>query len=796
VVLFKTTRLALVACLAGLAPRVALATVSAPASKAKPKAVKIAVEPDADADADTGTLKDPETEIATALTDLDNLASRLDAAKQMAYRQGLGPQTESASRSRRNADPFFARTEWLSSVRELNNYLNQTQVPESKTYLKSQAMLGRSYEELGMKSKAVRAYIRYLAAFLTANDQDHKELLDILRRMIPLAAADRAVGNQLNELLSSVITLDLPSDVRPAVYFFAAKASANAGGVTMARTWLEKAVAGPEGDGLKPRVLYMRALLALSNREYDAAEETLQEAAAADKTGETRDLARLALGRIAVHRKKPELALKYYAMIEAKSDASKDATFESVYVHLNLKQDKDARTKAMSFLARFPDAPEALQLRMLLAYLDMRAGDLEGAGRGIDAANHRLGEIDGWIKQRLSGQGSVDQMRLADLMSLSGGQLAAPPTVQEAYELFGKIGELARRLADIRGEIRDVTYTMGRADLAHLHPQWVNRAAQLATLGNDVLAVGHRLAAAERYLYKKRLDKLDWQRLTASEARRARLLTPAAEAHRRLERWASYAGFLDLTAQTADAYQRLKTAEADLATSRYVANARAMRVKNDDTRAKSIVEMEAKTKRLRETLARTLELLRRQKVQDLLMQSPHRSTQKFLSQYAMALNEESDILRRVRDENDTTAQRLAADDAARAWRHWEDVSQAVFDQLAALDKEIASGLGGMIDELQKEEATHDALAAKLRDMTQGLEGRLGRSLSYIVDQSAGAIGARLARHKKWQADIEWLSYQTQVDEERKLNDRTQLEQQILKDNLTDLQQGALVTWPK
>lgn len=743
----------------------------------------------------TVELKDPETELATALTELGNLSRRLDAAKEMTHRQGLGPQTESADRSFKTAVQYFDRKEHLSTIRELNNYLNQTQVPALKPYLQAQRMLGRSYEELGMKAKAVRAYFRYLAAFLTVKEQDHTELLDVLKHMIPLAAADKASTNQLNELLASVTTLDLPNEVRPAVLYFAAKASANAGGVTMARTWLEKAVAGPADAGLKARALYMRALLALANKEYDTADEILSEVIQADKDGETRDLARLALARIAVHRRKPDTALKYYALIQDGSSAFKDATFESVYVHLTLKEDKEARGKAMLYLARNPETPEALQLRMLLAYLDMRAGDLDSATRSITAADQRLGEIDGWIRQRLSGQTTVDQGRLTELLQLSGGHLAAPPTVQEAYQLFGRIAELVRRLADIRGEIRNVTFTIGRAEIGDLHPQWVNRAEQLSRLGDDVLTVGHRLAGVERNLSKDRIDAVDMQRLTASEARRARLLTPPAAAKRQMERWASYAAFLDLTKQTADSYQKLKDAEAALATSRFLMRAED-NVKQDPDRKTRIAELEAKSARLRETLARTLELLRKRKVEDLLTQSPHRATQRFLAQYAVALSEERDILRKTRDEAGTTAARLNAEDATRAWTQWEDVAKATFDQIAALDREIAAGLAGMLKDLEQHETQHDELAAKVREMTAGLEARLGRSLSYIIDQYAGALGTRISRNKKWKADIEWLGYQTKLKDERKLNEHTQLEQQILKDNLSDLQQGALWQWPK
>ncbi len=740
-------------------------------------------------------VRDPETELADAKSELDNLGRKLESSKQMASRLGLGPQTASAEKSWTNAKNFYEHKEWLSTIRELNNYLNQTQVPVIKPYLKAQYMLGRSYEEMGYKSKGLRAYFRYLAAFLTAKEQDHEELLDVLRRMIPLAASDQVAGNQLNELLASVVSLELPKVVQPAVYYYAAKAAANSGNTSIAQSWLEKTVSGPADAGLKARALYMRALVALAKKDYEAAKETLGEVIQADKDGSTRDLARLALARISIHERKRETALKYYALVEDGSPAFRDSLFESLYVHLDLKQDAEARSKAVLYVARYPDGPEALQLKMLLAYLDMRAGDLPEATKSLTAADEGLKEVNQWIASNLKGKTKVSQTTLQDFVALSGGQVPATPTIRDAYQIFSRLAEIARRLADVRGEIRNVTFTIGRANLEHLKPFWVNRAEQLAGLGDEVLKVGHRLIAAERNLYADRLDSIDRQKLAASENRRTKLLSAAADAHRKLPYMASYGRYMEMSQSVASSYDRLRKSEAELTAARYLL----MNTKNQkdlQTRQNRVLELETKTKQLADTIQRTVEVLRSARVEDLLAQSPHRSARKFLSQYAVALHDEADTVAKARDEARNTVQRLNAEDGAQAWKHWEFLAADVFSQIDALDKEVATGLKTTLNELDQQEKRYDELQAKLHELTGSLESQLGKSLSSILEQYEQAIDLRFARHQKWRADIDWLTYQGKLDEERKLNDKYNLEQQILKDNLTDLQQGVLWQWPQ
>ena len=747
----------------------------------------------ATASSSTYNVKEPEIELSLIKTDLNNWSRRLDATANLNSRLGLGPQSASADRSWSNALDFFSHKEWTSAIREFNNFLNQTQVPEIKSYLKAQYMLGIAYESLQYKEKALRAYFRYLSNFLTTKAQDHEELIDVLRRMIPLANS-AGNKNELRQLLASITSLDLPEDVQPLFYFFAGKAAANAGEEKIATAWYERAAASPNDPVIKAKSLYMLATLALGRKDFDRAQDILGQVMLIDKDEVTRDLARLALARLAIKQRKRETSLKFYKRIDADSLAFKDAIFESVYVHLDLKQDGEARAKSLLYLSRWPDGPDALQIRMLLAYLDMRAGDLKSARESIIAADKKLNDIKSWLQKNLMNQSTISQTTLDDLSSITGAQLPVPTSVRVSTEFYSRLAELSRRLTDVRGSIRNTIFTVGRANIDDIRPFWVNKANQLGGTADELLLIAHRLIAVERNLYEKRISFIERQRLDASFSRRASLLSPAAASHRRAGNWENFTTFAEMTKRLSDASAKLKGAQAELAASKFVSNSNG-KGKSTTYHNARLSELRLRSEKLQEYLAKSLEALRHRRVSDLLNESPHRASERFFASYTVALSEEESDLAKVRDRVDTPAERLNADDIAKSWEQWRFLASAFFKQMDALDTDIASGLSGLLSDLDSQERRFNELEAQVNDVTNILANHLGQTLATVVDQYSRAISERFARNQKWQGDIDYLTYKNSLEEDKKLQERNNLEQQILRDNLLGLQQGALWQWP-
>src|SRR5690606_17891267 len=227
-----------------------------------------------------------------------------------------------------------------------------------------------------------------------SDTKNYGELLDVVRRILPLAAksGESAKKREFDVLLSSLSALDVPPDIRPTLLYHVAKAAANNGNSKLAESWLKEPMKNADDPVVKSRAHYVRALIYLNQRNFALAEATLDKVMAIEnKNGASadsvKDLARLALGRIAIHRKKPTTAIKFYSKVEATSSSFKEALFERIYLLLELKRDEDARGKAVLFLARYPNTAEADQIRMVIAYLDLRAGDTAAAGATLRASD-------------------------------------------------------------------------------------------------------------------------------------------------------------------------------------------------------------------------------------------------------------------------------------------------------------------------------------------------------------------------------------------------------------------------
>ena len=739
-------------------------------------------------------LEEPETELALIKASLDQWLLKLNAEDKLNHEFGIGPQNDAAERAWTVANEFFGRKEWTSSVRELNNFLNQLQVPDGERFLKAQYMLGIAYEELQYREKSVRAYFRYLAATLTSKQERFEELLDVLRRLVPLVSTV-ATKRELRQQLAALTSLELPEGVRPLVLYYAGKAAIGSGDYNVAEEWLRQVSDVEEDPVLKARALYLLGVIAIHNQKSELADELFGKAIASQGDNETRDLARLALARLSFKQRKSTVALRYYESISPDATAFKDATFESIYVLMDVKREQEARVKSLLFLSRWTEGPEAMQIRILLPYLDMRVGDLAAAQSSITEADKRLQDIKKWLQRNLSTESSVTQTTLEDLTNLTGAQLAVPSTVQRAAQIYAQLAELSRRLSDIRGSVRNTLYTVGRANIEHFRPFWLRRSAQLNAAAEDLLKLGHRLIETERRLYASKVSPLDRQRLEASFARRASLLSAAATSHRKARNWDDFTATSEMTSRVAGLSGKLAGLQAELASARYV-HLLKERDSGNGSDSIRIDEQAEKIRKLQEFSLRGLEAVRRYRIGQIADESPHIATMMFFQSYAGALIDEELVLSRLRGSGTKSShERLNSEDATAAWAQWRFLAGMLFDQLGSLDREIRGKVGALVTELDLEENSFELSDAKVATLSRMLSEQLGQSLAAILNQYNNAIDERFARHQKIRGDLDYLGYLKKRDENQKLQDQYNLEQQILRDNLLGLQQGALWQWP-
>jgi len=730
----------------------------------------------------------PEFEIQRALVEINNVQRGLNTLRSLAASQSIGPQNMNAERSYKAAQRYFRADEPLSVIREINSYLNQTQVTDTVQYLDSLYMLGHAYLRIDMEQRAVRAFRRYISAFIRSPQQDDDTFLEVLKAMLPVAAKHTAQTNQeLDKLLAAVTSINFEQHEDGALLYLAAQTAAQRGNPKIASKWFERASYQSSDAAVIARAWYYKALIALAETNFEAAKSYLGRVLElSDIDPDMRDLTHQAMARTSIHLRKPFLAIEHYNAIEESAPFYRDVLFELTYVYLEANEDEKAGSTARRLIQRYPQSNEAINLNSILAYIELKSGNLEKAGAAIAEARQQLQKIDSWLLTHLQNRRFLPFAVLNELITKTELDLRRSPITNDSQEIFQRIDKTLATLADIRGEIRDTLYTIGRAQVVHFRPVWENRVKQMDLLTRDLLTAGHRLSATEALVHEQRLSKLDKQKLEASSSRRQNIFSQQAIFRRQVSMWSAWININRLSNDVSRLIVKLHDTNAELNALGYLTN---NPTSQNAQRREEIDRLLLRRANLQEHLHRSLEIIRKKQVLNLATRSQHAAIRSGFIQFANSLYEEASIMQPYRDQASDHALRAISIDANRAWKRWEYVAKVAFETIEGFHNEMVSELKETISLIQDLTNRHDELVRRTTELNEALESHLGESIYTLVTHYRSEIDQRLSNYQKWQAELEWLRFQQSQTRASKDFEQIQLQQQILRDNLDDIIQG-------
>jgi hypothetical protein len=718
---------------------------------------------------------------------LRDLIQQIQSVPHTSTDPGLGPQLVTAQRSYDYAITAFKQKEWFTVVHELNNFLNLSQKPEPRSWLKAQFMLGRAYEEQGQLQRATRAYTRYLATFTTKPSNDTAELTETFERLVRIATKGNATNQtELGKFLSAISAMEYPSKVSEELRYLTAVASNNLGQKNLSISWLGDVDNRADTSETRARARYFRALIAIAGREWDVASDQLEGLLSLDGLSDkTKDNARLSLARVFLKQKKPELAVRTYDQIVESSESFRDASFEKIFVLMRLQQDDAARTTAHQWLAKYGDHEDATQLRIIASWLDLRAGDLNAAKSSINGTVAKLTEI----QTAINGSFKATKLRHEDAIRLSQmtrGQVVASPELERILGMYRQIADLNLRLHEVDGLQRSIIYAIARGDLRQYKPAIINRMEQYDRLLDDVLAAGSKLVFVERQRLSARLTELDKQKLDASERRRSGLFSRQSQLARQAKRWATWVGPAEQLTRLATEWETLSKIAAG-------ANG-GSQLSGQDVIQKN--DLTSKVASARQDMLQTLTEIRKIQASNLVDQSSINDSLYIIQQYASALYEESKIIARYEPDSGKILDALDDDDSRANWTLWLETVATLNSGIKDLRSKAGDDLASVFKSLDKIDQTRTGIIRDLEALKNVLETYGGESLAGIIAHYDNALNQRLARQYKWSGDLEYLTYAREKSSHDAMTKKKNLELQILNDNLKDLEQGGATQWPR
>jgi len=733
----------------------------------------------------------PEIEVERALTSLNNIDHRLRSIEILNNEYSASSSSLSAERSLENAQKYFTKNMFLAAIREALSYQRYTQSPDAGDYMQSLYILGRSYQSVNMDSQALHAYLRYVAIHTTADKPDNNRLLRVLHFAMPLAVSHSTVTNRdLKKLFSAISGVDLTKTQKAEVLYYAANSARESGEAEIASEWFNKSTSMSVDPNLRSRSRYFHALLLLDQKKFKEAENILLENVAniAQANKEFADYSYLALARMNMNFDKPKEAIKYYKEISEESTSYKDALFESIYAYLGLGENTDARSAAESFLTSFSGDSRSFQLKSLMSYFYIKDRKWDDAKLMMNESDQELTKYRVWVDQKYSKSSRLTQGDISDLITQGNTRVAHAPDVLTGHKLFGKLAEAKRRISDSRANLRNLIYTIGRTNIKQFKPSLIHRGEQYRQLSEEVLLVGHRLVSSVTNTIKPNLSELEKNALESSQKRRFELFSASSKIKRSRDVWANWSNALDLTKDIADKQKQLRLLQAKLSSTYLLNHEKAKGGSLDDLRLKSLMSSISKVE---EQLGRALEVIRTQKTQQIIKQSPHRAVKSLHASYTNLLNEEYMLIDRFMQANRDTSDFALYDSFSNAWKRWEYVDKTLFQKVSMFDDTTRKQLSENIKHIQSLVVKHEALNVRQQILLSRLEEELSNSIKPILGFYHDRLDDHMSNTQKWQADLDWLEFEKNSGEKAKQERKFQLEQQILKNNMRDIGQGAL-----
>lgn len=724
-------------------------------------------------------------DLKTVISELSDLRENMKSVATVATATGLAKQTLESERTFANAADAFSKKEWLTTIQELQRYFTIEQKPDAQMWMRGQYMIGRSYEERGQAGRAARAYLRYLSTFVTARTPKYDEMTDVLERLVRVST--KGVGStkaDLKQFLSSVAAMDVPESVAPELKYFTAVAGAHIGQQSLALSWLNQL---SENDGkfspdIKSRSLLFKALLAMKDGKWDQSESALQDLIQIDGIStKTRDNARVALARVYLRTKRPATAISIYESIKEDSEFYREALNERVFAYIRQSENKKAKESATEFLSKFSDHPDALQIRIMSSWLDLRAGDLAQAKTSIESTQKSLAEMQQKIATALTGKEAISHEDAVVIATLARGQVQIPPELEEIIAMYEQMEDLNFRLSEVDGIALNSLYAIAKANLEQYKPALANRINQLEQLVEVLMKTSSKLTKIEIARLNDALTALDKQKLLGSEKRREALFSRQTKMMLESKKWVRWVGPAEQLADLAKVWNKYEKTAVKVASA-------------SDGFDKNLLSQGIS--KSRQDLLSTLTRIRKEQASQLVEQSRIREVRYLLEQFAASTHDDELILSSYEPEQGQTLDNLDDADSQSAWKMVNQIGVQLHRQLIQLDKDAERDLGSSLSQITQLMTRREKMTQDIAMLQDVLAHKAGAAASTLVAHFDNVIGERLARQQKWGGDLDYLTYVGVKDDQEQKKKKNDLELQILSDSLRETEQSKVTQWPR
>ena len=697
-----------------------------------------------------------------------------------------------------SADQAFAQAaqnlqekEYIAAIRNLNHVLNQMPKLDQKRFLTTQYMLGIAYGELRQMPRAGRAWLRYLASYITQNGDDAVRMIEVVRRLLLIQEQlDFTQRNQLQRSLADIVALPLPIEIHAEISLLAAISALHGHQNQLAESWLERARDKSQSPRIKAEAKFYLGFNAMLQGQEASAEKLWLDVAETSEESlmMVRDLAILNLGRLFAAKKMPKLAMHWYEKVKAPGAISRMAAFETTLLAAQMEDFETAVRLANAYISNYPTTIEAFQLQEKLPLLLYQSGKIELAESDLYKRDQTLTNLHNWLERSTRGNLAFNAQDLKRVTERTKIYALESPIIDTSQQLFERLNRLEHAQEEHRNELRSMMLTIGRSLDAHIRPRVVASNQQIKQIISEWAKLGEILLSSEQSLYQAQMTPAEKLSIERSQARRIKLQDYSNELQRGT--WRDWQDLTSTSIHLGQLGRKLQQQRSELAGILF--NSQRPNARQLSHFASQSLDLQQRTDYLQQRADSLIERIREQMILQTNKDSPYLMSRKQLLLYAQEFIDAEAIFLKMQESYEHPLKRHNQEDLRQAWLSWRSIASQLLAHIKLLDAKEKSWLETQLLTFKQLNQKSTTLADERTALEHKLAILTGKTWPNILEDLSYHIKDQQSRTKKWLADLQWQRSmnQSKKRQEKKLdNDRQETD---IKENLKDLElEGAL-----
>jgi len=686
-------------------------------------------------------LMQPEQEILQISNELSRINTSLNADTKIGMTPGQGTGTADSFYHLQEAGYWFAKGNWLATIRELTRYEAGTQIHTTENLLEFHYLSGKTHTAIAKYAIAIEHYKIFLAESAKKKDIDPEKINDVLASTLEclLKAGRGNSGFNLAPNISAILTSQNGGENSFEAYFLAGRIANMNNNHDLSQEWLDTALKS-NSKIITTKSLFFKALLEISTDNLDGAYDLLKKS---EETSQDKDLsgyhnqALLALARIEFYRKNYAEAHSWYQKVTEKSRDYQSALNENIHAATAALLYKEAKVLVEKYLRMFPESEENQEIKQFQAYLSLKTEPEKIAGDYYNNEINNLLKLQQEIKDLTIAKEKINEPQLETIMSKvrkigTVGKLAG-----KSQNTYKKLTELDEKASFTLGALMEQYNWLAQKPFASILPNEVARAEQYENQINAMIGLGEKIATVTRFVLYDKLSKAEAEALKRNERRRKNLLNPDKYFRRGFEN-------LGLWIRSRALLEKLESLKNT--NSKLISRLNPSTDPDDDEIKSAVKNIETRIDQLSSSA-----LLG--SAENLSKLSPFLAQEKLLLQYSLAISYDLTQVHSKMQPDGDFANRQLKSELNKLWAAWFNQLTILYDQIRNSQLRLSNSINDQIVELNTLSTKAAEVKTKIVDLRQSLELAVGKSGHLLANQYLMEIQSRIAETRQWMAEL-------------------------------------------